>query len=103
MRSSDDRLIELKDVRSRTILDVLRESIHDRPERGGGENEVRYKLIIDTSEDSSLVRLLMTFEVLERRNTRIYVCSDFPGDGQLQKVRQSNTVNSDCHKVVTTL
>ena len=53
----------------------------------GAENEVRYKLIIDPSEDGSLVRLLFSSGVLQRENTRVYVCSDFPGDAQVQKVQ----------------
>ena len=53
------------------------------------EAEVRYKLIVDPSEDDSLVRLLFSFGVLERKKTRIFMCSDFPGNTQLQKVSQS--------------
>ena len=49
--------------------------------------KVRYKLIIDPSEDDSLVRLLFSFGVLQREDTRMFVCSDFSGDSQLQKVR----------------
>ena len=71
----------------RSLLDVLHCSLKDHPERGGGGNEVHYKLIIDPSEDNSLVQLLMTFKVLDRKKTHVYVCSDFPGDSQLQKVR----------------
>ena len=76
----------LADVKQRSILEVLHESLTDRPQRGGGENEVRYKLLIDPSDDNSVMRLLFSFEVLQRKNTRVYVCSDFPADGQLQKV-----------------
>ena len=50
------------------------------------ENEIRYKLLIDTSEDESLVRFLFDFGVLDRSKTRIYVCSCFPGDLPDQKV-----------------
>ena len=50
------------------------------------ENEVRYKLIIDSSEDESVIRFLFTFGVLQRKNTRMYICSKFPGDGETQKV-----------------
>ena len=49
---------------------------------------MRYKLIIDPSEDDSLIRLLFSFGVLQRKETRMFVCSDFPGDSQLQKVRR---------------
>ncbi len=75
-------------VTRRSILEVLENSLQDKPQgsRDISENEVRYKLIIDPSEDDSLVRLLFYFGVLERGNTKMFVCSDFPGDSQLQKV-----------------
>ena len=77
-------------VQKRSILTVLKDSLKDRPSQDGqdmAENEVRYKLIIDPSEDDSLIRLLFSLGVLDRQNTRMYVCSDFPGDSQIQKVR----------------
>ena len=77
-------------VQKRSILAVLKDSLNDRPSQDGqdmAENEVRYKLIIDPSEDDSLIRLLFSLGVLDRQNTRMYVCSDFPGDSQIQKVR----------------
>ena len=61
-------------------------SLLDHPEDSGAENEMRYKLIIDSSEDGLLVRLLFSTGVLLRDKTRIYMCSDFPGDSQLQNV-----------------
>ena len=70
------------------MLDTLVASLLDHPVECGSENEMRYKLIIDSSEDGSLVRLLFSTGVLERDKTRIYMCSDFPGDAQLQKVRE---------------
>ena len=71
------------------ILDVLLGSVAlDHPEEFGSENEMRYKLIIDSSEDGSLIRLLFSTGVLVRKKTRVYMCSDFPGDAQLQKVRE---------------
>ena len=86
METAKGKPVRFTDVQQRSILTVLQESLQDCSEREGGENEVRYKLIIDPSEDSSLVRLLFRFGVLQRNNTRIYVCSNFPGDNQLQKV-----------------
>ena len=77
-------------MQCRGILEVLRDSLDDRPQQKGQdmtEAEVRYKLIIDPSEDDSLIRLLFSFKVLQREKTRMFVCSDFPGDSQLQKVR----------------
>ena len=75
-------------VQKRNILTVLKDSLKDRPSQGQdlAENEVRYKLIIDPSEDDSLVRLLFFLGVLDRESTRMYVCSDFPGDSHIQKV-----------------
>ena len=72
----------------RHILDVLQESMKDCPSSSLDlvENQTRYKLIIDPSEDESVVRLLFSFGILVRANTRVFVCSDFPGDGQLQKI-----------------
>ena len=55
------------------------------------QNEVRYKLIIDPSEDESITRLLFVFGILKRENTRTYICSNFLGDGQLQKVKHNIT------------
>lgn len=83
----------------RHILDVLKESMEDRPEITNDmtENEVRYKLLIDPSEDHSLVRQLFSFGVLNREKTRIFMCSDFPGDGQLQKI---NTIAAIRHSAI---
>ena len=72
------------DVRRRDAVQVLKDSLKDTPTT---EDEVRYKIIIHSSEDDSLVRVLFQHKLLERENTRIYMCSDFPGDTELQKVR----------------
>ena len=58
----------------------------DRPQSMTSDNEVRYKLVIDSSEDDSLVRLFFKCGVLKEDTTKIYICSDFPEDGQTQKV-----------------
>ena len=82
---------------SRNIIEVLKESLEDtsirpvsRKNRGGEEEEelveVRYKMIIDPSEDDSLTRLLYHYNILNIRDTRMFIGSDFPGDGELQKV-----------------
>ena len=76
-------------VLCRSILEVLKDSLKDCPQQQGkdmAEAEVRYKLVVDPSEDDSLVRLLFSFGVLQRKETRIFMCSDFPGNTQLQKV-----------------
>lgn len=75
-------------VVKRGIIDILCDSLQDRPQNQETitENEVRYKLIIDPSEDDSLARHLFTFGILKRYSTRIFVCSDFPGDSEHQKI-----------------
>ena len=86
-------------VKRRGILDILRDSLEDRPQakQDHSENEVRYKLIIDPSEDDSIVRLLFSFGILKRDSTRIFVCSNIPGDGQLQKI---NTIAAIRHSAI---
>lgn len=90
-----------KDIQQhqRHILKVLQDSMQDRPQamQDFSENEVRYKLLIDPSEDDSLVRLLFSFDVLERENTRILMCSDFPENVQIQKI---NTIASIRHSAI---
>ena len=101
--------------KQRSIIEILRSSLDDKPyaqndvddkpyaqqhrvsrvnkkmssqspAHDDTQNEVRYKLIIDPSEDESITRLLFMFDILKRENTRTYMCSDFLGDGQMQKV-----------------
>ena len=86
-------------MQQRTIVEILQSSLADKPfvyqpiskrisslSFNDTQYEVRYKLIIDPSEDESITRLLFMFGVLKCENTRTYICSDFLGDGQLQKV-----------------
>ena len=80
-------------VDQRHILEVMQDSMKDCPQ-DLAENEVRYKMLIDPSEDDSLVRLLFSFGVLERENTRIFMCSTFPEDGEVQNV---NTIAAIRH------
>ena len=75
-------------------LTVLKSSLADKPEDLCFENEVRYKLVIDHSEDESLVRFLFKFGVLKRSNCRIYALSKLPGD-RLQKVSSVNNVHDN--------
>jgi len=77
----------LDNVHRKSILDVLKESLGDRPSQYSIENEVRYKIIIDLSEDISLVRLLFSFGVLTRGpKTRMLCCSSFLGNTAAEKV-----------------
>ena len=87
------------DVPKRKILEILQDSMRDCPQvmQDLTENDVRYKLIIDPSEDDSLVHLLFSMGVLMRDNTRMFVCSNFPGDGELQKI---NTIAAIRHSAM---
>ena len=76
----------LNRVKQKSVLKILRDSLEDQPKDLSAENEVRYKLIIDSSEDESIIRFLFSFGVLRQERTRIYICSKFPGDGEAQKV-----------------
>ena len=84
-------------------MEVLKKSLLDQPFATMNEvktsiqSEVRYKLIIDPSEDDSLVRLLFTFNVLKREQTKIYVCSDLQGDKSVE-VSSTNEQNSTANK-----
>lgn len=89
--------------KTRGIIEILNESLADKPTEpamksqtikdqlpylsSSIQKEVRYKLIIDPSEDESISRLLFIFDILNPCIARTYMCSDFPGDGQLLKVR----------------
>ena len=70
---------------------MLKKSLADQPKDLSAENEVRYKLIIDSSEDESLVRLLFSFGILKRHKTRIYICSKLLGDAENKNVSLSNS------------
>ena len=86
----------------RSIVEVLRDSLSDQPNRSlqkdqEAYDEVRYKLIIDPSEDGSVSRLLTMYKVLHPKKTRIFLCSEFPEDSQLQKVQTSlHTFHTSC-------
>lgn len=72
----------------RDIIEIVSESLEDFPlSRKKDEDEmenvnftetnVRYKLIIDNSEDDSVVRHLLTCGVLDKTRTQMVACSDF--------------------------
>ena len=70
----------------RNTLEVIRSSTEEHGKHctddihSGVRIESRYKLIIDPSEDESLVRLLFSYSILPEGETRTYICSDFPSD-----------------------
>jgi hypothetical protein len=79
------------ELKFRNTVEVLQESLADLSLAQSGSNdgleaEVRYKLIFDTSKDGSMTRLLFMHGVLDQQSTRSFTCSDFPGDGDIQKV-----------------
>ena len=97
---------KVDDLKKRNVIEILKCSLHDNQLPSGHDtqsevagkqtalsydtqNEVRYKLIIDPSEDESITQLFFMFGILKRKNTRTYICSDFHGDGQLQKVKHN--------------
>ena len=80
--------LSTSDVKRRDTLKVLKDSLKDKPTI---QDELRYKIIIHSSDDDSLVRLLFQYKALERHwngtgKMRVYMCSHFPGDSELQKV-----------------
>lgn len=87
--------------KKRHVLDILRDSLEDKQSGGYSvENEVRYKLIIDPSEDDSLVRLLFLNGILDRQRTHVLVCSSMPGDNNAQKVSWKESVLLPCNMYI---
>lgn len=75
-----------ENVVKRSLLEILEASLNDHSDDLCAENEVRYKLIIDSSEDESIIRQLFAFGILKRETTRVLACTKFPGDLDIQKV-----------------
>lgn len=73
-------------LQQRSLVDVLHTSFIRKPQDLLSENKTRYKLLIDSSEDQSLVRQLFAFDILKRNETKILSCSKLPGDNDAQKV-----------------
>ena len=73
-------------MHNQSIVEILRSSFIQNEKDLSAENLTRYKLLIDSSEDLSLVRLLFAFKILNRDDTRILSCSKLPGDSESQKV-----------------
>ena len=80
--------LSTSEVKRRDTLKVLEDTLKDKPTI---QDEVRYKIVIHSSDDDSLVRLLFQYKSLESNwkgsgKMRVYMCSHFPGDTELQKV-----------------
>ena len=56
--------------------------------------EIRYKLIIDPTEDESSRRFMVEFGLLQPNEAKTLVGSDFPDDGDLQRVSLTNTLST---------
>ena len=69
----------------RSITEILRDSLSETPVNICGRGEVRYKLIIDPSEDNTLIRYMFKFGILKVENAHIHVCSDL-GESHIDKV-----------------
>ncbi len=72
-----DTLLEKKYASS---VATLRESLMDRPEDLSFENEVRHKLLIDHSEDGSLILNLFKSGLLDRAETKVFSSSHLRKD-----------------------
>jgi hypothetical protein len=75
----------------RHTVDIVRDALCDCGDNLEGrmdQNCPRYKLIIDESSDDSMIRLLQNHGLVdfEKRGAEIFKLSDFPEDGEIQKV-----------------
>ena len=80
-------------MHNRSLVKILQSSFIRKEKDLSAENLVRYKLLIDSSEDQSSVRLLFAFNILNRAETRILSCSKLPGDTDSQKVNKTIVEN----------
>ena len=90
-------------MQNRSLVKILQSSFVQKQKDLSAENLIRYKLIIDSSEDQSLVRLLFAFHILNRAETRILSCSKLPGDSESQKVNKTIVEKSyhNCFYILT--
>ena len=66
----------------KSVLEIIDQSLKDLPSsnsqtKSRPEYTVRYKLIIDTSEDDSAVRYLFACGILDKQKTQMFACSEF--------------------------
>ena len=107
------------DLKHRNVLEIVHDSFKDLPtaittpkkksandsgEIGIMNHEVRYKLIIDSSEDDSAIRLLFAYGILDKQNCRMFVCSEFPEESKMHvsllkllKLYHNYSIISDQH------
>ena len=87
-------------MKQRNVTEILADSLNDNcsqvlaGEHSSIQGDVRFQLIIDTSFDESLARLLFVFNILERSSTKVFVCSSLPADihGAVCLCRETSTI-----------
>lgn len=69
-------------LESRGLFGIVADAFHD------ADSETRYKLLIDESDDDSMMRLIQIEGLLDssKESLKVYKLSDFPEDGQLQMI-----------------
>eukprot|EP00937_MAST-01D_sp_MAST-1D-sp2_P002648 g2648.t1 len=69
-----------------TIVDSLADKNQDDASCGNlNDTAVRFKLLIDQSDDDSMMRLFFLHNVMDHQHTRVLKFSDFPDDKEDQK------------------
>ena len=74
----------------RGLIEVIENSLNDRNQdvvesQNLNDTAVRFKLLIDQSDDDSMMRLLFLHRIIDQRRTRVMKFSDFPDDREDQK------------------
>ena len=87
---------EMKVNQSENILDIFEETINDSPKdlTEFETTPIRYKLVIDKSDDNSLIRIIFSLNSMKKQKVRIFFCSDFSEDSELEIV---NTIAAIRH------
>ena len=91
----------------RNTIDALDCSLRDksiRPlRRGSGKLvEVRFKLIIDASEDDTVIRQLFRHNILDLRSRR-FVCTDFIENDKMQKMDLVSAIQNAASQGLTVI
>uniref|UniRef100_A0A1X7UCD1 RING-type domain-containing protein n=1 Tax=Amphimedon queenslandica TaxID=400682 RepID=A0A1X7UCD1_AMPQE len=92
-----------ENVKKQSLIQLLQSSFRNTDRDLSSENQVRYKLLIDSSEDQSLVRLLFRFDIFRRDATKILSCSRFPFDDNSQKLYTTAAIRHAARVGHTTL
>lgn len=76
------------------MLKILQESITEERDLGAGPS--RYKLIIDPSEDDSMISYLFKCELLIKEKTKVFISSKLFRDHEIQKVCNDDIATFIC-------